>query len=69
MKLWDVVVALTDLEGGEIKRGSEGTILDVYTDPLGYEVDFEVNGGDDWVPVSCYPHEICLCSDYLRKIT
>lgn len=68
MKEGDIVVALTDLDEGRVKKGMEGTIIDVYSNPLGYEVEYEVEKGVFWHTVSCYPHEISLRSEPLRKI-
>lgn len=60
MKEFDVVVALKDLHGGKVLAGSEGTILDVYDNPVGYHVEFDDVENDDVFIVTCYPEDIAL---------
>ncbi|GAB1410282.1 hypothetical protein MASR1M90_14360 [Desulfovibrionales bacterium] len=67
MKELEFVAATRDLEDGLIKAGYEGTIVHVYEDPEGYEVDFEVEDG--WELVTCNPEDIApLKEEPLRKI-
>jgi len=67
MKEHDIVIALSDLDEGRVKKGAKGTIIDVYSRPAGYEVEFMLDEGNDWIAVSCEPHEIALLSEPLRK--
>jgi hypothetical protein len=67
MKEYDIVVALSDLDEGRVKKGAEGTIIHTHTNPAGYEVDFMLDGGADWIVVSCEPHEVALRSEPTRK--
>ena len=65
MKEFEIVIATRDLEGGLVKAGQEGAIVDIHTDPEGYEVDFEV--GDGWEVVTCCPADIVPKYGQLRK--
>ena len=67
MKEHDIVIALNDLDEGRVQKGAKGTIIDVYSNPAGYEVEFMLDDGADWIAVSCEPYEIELRSEQLRK--
>lgn len=65
MKEHDIVIALNDLDEGRVRKGAQGTVIDVYSNPEGYEVEFEVVDG--WHAVSCDPQEIELRGEPMRK--
>jgi len=45
MKLYDVVELVVDLPGDGLRAGAIGTIVDEYTDPRAYEVEFADDDG------------------------
>jgi hypothetical protein len=61
----DLVVSVKSLQGGEIPVGTIGTVIDVYTNPMGFEVEFCIN--DEYIPVGCHSDEIILAKDRLQK--
>lgn len=65
MKEHDIVIALSDLDEGRVQKGAQGTVIDVYANPEGYEVEFEV--ADGWLAVSCDPQDIELRGVAMRK--
>lgn len=67
MNEFDIVIALKDLQGGKILAGSEGTILDVFSDPVGYYVEFDDVENDDVFIVTCHPGDIEVKKVALRK--
>lgn len=68
MNEFDVIVALKDLHGGKVAAGSEGTILDVFSNPVGYYVEFDDVENDDVFIVTCHPGDIEVKSlNLLRK--
>lgn len=58
MNEFDVVVALKDLHEGKVPAGSEGTVLDVFSSPIGYRVEFDDIENDDVFIVICHPGDI-----------
>lgn len=58
MKEFKVVAATRDLEDGLIKAGYEGTILDIFSNPVGYHVEFDDVENDDVFIVTCHPGDI-----------
>lgn len=60
LKQFDVVVAQKDLHQGKVPAGSEGTILDVFSAPVGYFVEFYDEENDDDFVVVCHPDDIEL---------
>ena len=61
----DLVVSVKTLQDGGIPVGTIGIVIDVYTMPIGYEVEFCIN--DKYVPVGCHSDEIALAKDRLQK--
>lgn len=60
MKEYDVILATRPLHDGRVTLGETGVILDIYTDPLEYLVEFPDNTEDDFVVFSCAPGDIAL---------
>ncbi len=58
MNEFDVVVALKNLHQGKVLAGSEGTVLDIFLNPVGYYVEFDDIENDDAFIVTCHPGDI-----------
>jgi hypothetical protein len=58
MKLFDVVELIDDVASDGLSAGMIGTIVDEYTDPLAYEVEFVNESGKTIALVTLRPEQL-----------
>ncbi|UQZ90255.1 DUF4926 domain-containing protein [Deltaproteobacteria bacterium Smac51] len=57
-KQFDVVVLTEDIEEYDLKEGTVGTIVDVYTKPEGYEIEFFDENGKEIMNIGILESQI-----------